>query len=139
MPYFGLLSFLLFCGDFRESSFKGSFNALLRASFFSTVRLNNNGTNNEFCFNALLRASFFSTNGYADTYNGKAYTGFNALLRASFFSTGKFQNFYIWMENVSMPYFGLLSFLLGNSKTFTFGWKTFQCPTSGFFLFYLEG
>ena len=89
MPYFELLSFLLFCGDFRESSFKGGFNALLRASFFSTVRLNNNGTNNEFCFNALLRASFFST-----------------IIQDTFTELFKM---------VSMPYFGLLSFLRGRN------------------------
>ena len=62
--------------------------------------------------------------------------GFNALLRASFFSTDYSDKYAVIQWAVSMPYFGLLSFLL-NSKSVNI-WEVFlfQCPTSGFFLFY---
>ena len=60
---------------------------------------------------------------------------FNALLRASFFSTMPFVKVDVQKEIVSMPYFGLLSFLqLKENKRWIR--KKFQCPTSGFFLFY---
>ena len=41
------------------------------------------------------------------------------------------------MIYVSMPYFGLLSFLRGLIMSYTDNFPVFQCPTSGFFLFYL--
>ena len=62
---------------------------------------------------------------------------FNALLRASFFSTAIIQTNYHLQRNVSMPYFGLLSFLQTIAKLAFNKLFGFQCPTSGFFLFYL--
>ena len=159
------------------------------------------------CFNALLRASSFSTlipvflyfwlkmfqcptSGFFLFYKAKFASEaekmrFNALLRASSFSTefkikkkdkyvlfqcptsgfflfymdnklhlestdGLFQcptsGFFLFYDNhdkkwqaendVSMPYFGLLSFLQVTSNTVTARVALFQCPTSGFFLFY---
>ena len=62
--------------------------------------------------------------------------GFNALPRAFFFSTDYHEENLFRQCFVSMPYLGLSSFLPykggeGVSKN-----KTFQCPTSGFLLFY---
>ena len=111
MPYFGLLSFLhIRTGKLHDKFI--CFNALLRASFFSTLLLKKIFINIVMCFNALLRASFFSTrdlitlvplqmdvfqcptSGFFLFYTAAKLlkddsTGicFNALLRASFFST----------------------------------------------------
>ena len=81
-------------------------------------------------------SGFFLFYSYFITVDKSSYARFNALLRASFFSTIyrdlKGKNTYA----VSMPYFGLLSFLRDNElRTYTER-KMFQCPTSGFFLFY---
>ena len=61
-------------------------------------------------FNALLRASFFSTQEL-ETIIKTTFSCFNALLRATFFSTN---GLWLQEEKeriVSMPYFGLFPFL----------------------------
>ena len=60
---------------------------------------------------------------------------FNALLRASSFSTQKFSR-HDKQDTVSMPYFGLLPFLRWQKWRELCQISMFQCPTSGFFLFY---
>ena len=61
---------------------------------------------------------------------------FNALLRASFFSTFVLPDETEYDDWVSMPYFGLLSFLQLLMQVYYQTDYMFQCPTSGFFLFY---
>ena len=63
---------------------------------------------------------------------------FNALLRASFFSTFSGVEEFSQKIIVSMPYFGLLSFLHCYDVAVIKNGYMFQCPTSGFFLFYGE-
>ena len=103
--------FFLFydCVKSEERGILWGFNALLRASSFSTSHLQGCKVQRNYCFNALLRASSFSTS----TKNNSIInlTSFNALLRASSFST-----IMIKKEDIYE--------------------KMFQCPTSGFFLFY---
>ena len=84
-------------------------------------------------FNALPRAFFFSTGiGMRKLIPHKC---FNALPRAFFFSTDDNGTVNVEDLSVSMPYLGLSSFLLntsGNEDTI----ELFQCPTTGFLLFY---
>ena len=61
---------------------------------------------------------------------------FNALLRASSFSTQLDNQIMLVCNNVSMPYFGLLPFLRWQKWRELCQISMFQCPTSGFFLFY---
>ena len=109
MPYFGLLSFLHFTignGTIINKMVSMPYFGLL--SFLPPAKFSHNRTMNS--FNALLRASFFSTNSKRRLLM-RMVTSFNALLRASFFSTnGRNIKFRCWIS-VSMPYFGLLSFL----------------------------
>ena len=111
MPYGGLGSFLLIDYEYSNMNIQ-----LVSMPYFGLLPFlpriyGNSYTKKNDCFNALLRASFFSTCYHKEVIT--CYGGcFNALLRASFFSTIKSNMRDFLPENVSMPYFGLLSFLL---------------------------
>ena len=62
--------------------------------------------------------------------------GFNALPRAFFFSTKLLSGLVVGLKYVSMPYHGLSSFLLVKAKKNRKTGEMFQCPTTGFLLFY---
>ena len=114
------------------------FNALPRAFFFSTWQKMEEFMPNK-CFNALPRAFFFSTS-IPDKRGIYRQFGFNALPRAFFFSTYGYKlNKKPLTNPVSMPYLGLSSFLHTFSKTRKLDGILFQCPTSGFLLFYRTG
>ena len=110
MPYGGLGSFLLIDYEYSNMNIQ-----LVSMPYFGLLPFlpriyGNSYTKKNDCFNALLRASFFSTCYHKEVIT--CYGGcFNALLRASFFSTIKSNMRDFLPENVSMPYFGLLSFL----------------------------
>ena len=110
MPYFGLLPFLLTMSLVQIVRRHSCFNALLRASSFSTGGRKWRKTWTRKCFNALLRASSFST---LPLMKLKLLLPncFNALLRASSFSTSIIKGGIVTVKHVSMPYFGLLPFL----------------------------
>ena len=109
MPYFGLLPFLLITG-YLIGMFKYCFNALLRASSFST------------------------TNKFDADDDGKVFQ----CPTSGFFLFYHPCNFKGWRgrKHVSMPYFGLLPFLQQEKWRYHENKRKFQCPTSGFFLFY---
>ena len=134
MPYHGLSSFLHIGQSLIDNSDMFCFNALPRAFFFSTANeikkfaellffsMPYHGLSSFLlldkilcstcygeCFNALPRAFFFSTRKFQETL--KFEFGFNALPRAFFFST---------------------SFVVD----YDYNYKAFQCPTTGFLLFY---
>ena len=137
------------------------FNALPRAFFFSTFR-NNMMSYVNTCFNALPRAFFFSTllsgdrkqllryllfqcptSGFLLFYLWKKQKHFsirplcfNALPRAFFFSTYTHILTVADTYLVSMPYLGLSSFLRQAFNGRYSNTVSFQCPTSGFLLFY---
>ena len=111
MPYLGLSSFLRFSNPSSPTSFKG-FNALPRAFFFSTLSQN--------------MPTRFSKNV------SMPYLGLSSFLQ------------YVKREIclryicVSMPYLGLSSFLPKIEKIYQGDTEMFQCPTSGFLLFYIK-
>ena len=135
MPYFGLLSFLhhpqpiikeLLCRLFQCPT--SGFFLFYSMSLCDEIKLNG-------CFNALLRASFFSTI-YDSIIFWKIrsvsmpYFGLLSFLQDRCITSSAMQLL------VSMPYFGLLSFLHNERNHEQQGNREFQCPTSGFFLFY---
>ena len=134
----------------------GCVNALLRASLISTVS-DANCRARVYCVNALLRASLISTkisifhgifkklcrpsSGFSHFYFKKG--DMNMAEGGCQCPSSGFSHFYgnygdcqHLRIRVSMPFFGLLSFLLGTTVTGKAKTFTCQCPSSGFFLFY---
>ena len=109
MPYFGLLPFLLF-EVFFLLTINNCFNALLRASSFSTEMTDKERTDTQM-FQCPTSGFFLFYQDKAIHRDVEIQHCFNALLRASSFST-------CYHKEVITCYGG------------------FQCPTSGFFLFY---
>ena len=108
MPYFGLLPFLLTITKDTRQRLLG-FNALLRASSFSTKH----------CVKKVNKQITVSM----------PYFGLLPFLPKNNKERGE-------LMKVSMPYFGLLPFLRIFKSVFAPKVNLFQCPTSGFFLFY---
>ena len=134
MPYFGLLSFLPYNTRRVYEDYKHSFNALLRASFFSTMPFVKVDVQKEIVsmpYFGLLSFLQCSSNPLHDFRRCVSMPYFGLL---SFLHNEGKGDWYV-LGIVSMPYFGLLSFLqLKENKRWIR--KKFQCPTSGFFLFY---
>ena len=88
------------------------------------------------CFNALPRASSFSTQ-HQQQQQAMLLKGFNALPRASSFSTvqrkGGFMRTNTVFQCPTSGFFLFYSRIYNGSIT---DYELFQCPTSGFFLFY---
>ena len=133
MPFFGLLSFLRLqrCGvglslEQVSMPFFGLLSFLPKYQFFMEYLKN--------CVNALLRASLISTLRKEIWIWQKE--GVNALLRASLISTLTSYVVIAYSKNVSMPFFGLLSFLHNNELSSTATKEVCQCPSSGFSHFY---
>ena len=110
MPYLGFSSFLPLCALEKRNLISVSMPYLGLSSFLQKKK--SAETNIETCFNALPRAFFFST-----------------LLSLIAPSSHKI---------VSMPYLGLSSFLHIKNRINYETRKLFQCPTSGFLLFYIQ-
>ena len=131
MPFFGLLSFLpsvtqtVAPGSIVSMPFFGLLSFLPKYQFFMEYLKN--------CV-ALLRASLISTLRKEIWIWQKE--GVNALLRASLISTLTSYVVIAYSKNVSMPFFGLLSFLHNNELSSTATKEVCQCPSSGFSHFY---
>ena len=138
-----------------------SFNALPRAFFFSTIlseveeervemfqcpttgfllfyrKLGFDCNNTRTCFNALPRAFFFSTlcrkerNDMSKENVSMPYHGLSSFLP-------KHNASLTMRSSVSMPYHGLSSFLRSRRLYTHFNCCRFQCPTTGFLLFYYK-
>ena len=136
MPYLGLLPFLRLILLYFVLMVPVCFNALPRASSFSTQHQQQQQAMLLKGFNALPRASSFSTvqrkGGFMRTN-----TVFQCPTSGFFLFYDNFINQLLQRYNVSMPYLGLLPFLLaGRRGIVSKENRMFQCPTSGFFLFY---
>ena len=100
---------------FQKKMMMKGVNALLRASFISTQHFLLSIEKDDECVNALLRASFISTIALRFAL-GEEYVRVNALLRASFISTHMKDGTYTVKE------------VKGGC----------QCPSTGFFHFYMS-
>ena len=133
----------------------------LKSSLFNSSKFFNNASSktfSAFSFSPLLFLLFYEiydsvnkvidvfqcpTSGFLLFYTllqfwkRQSWICFNALPRAFFFSISKTSNGNSKISGVSMPYLGLSSFLW--LKKISRKQKTlmFQCPTSGFLLFYV--
>ena len=109
-PISGFSHFYLSCFWKSEESLS-CVNALYRASPISTGSRQRSGNRFYLCVNALYRASPISTHN--SPQGGKRYNMcVNALYRASPISTIERKRIKMRRNNVSMPYIGLLPFLL---------------------------
>ena len=113
--------FFLFypCQKWWKTGIDGCFNALLRASSFSTTTIVDLQAPLQICFNALLRASSFST--FAVIPQSEVNDVFQCPT-SGFFLFYSAQKIIFQRKNstVSMPYFGLLPFLRYASASIDF-------------------